>query len=427
MRVFWVLLASFVLLVAFLPKIASTSLGKPLFVRLLAKKTRSRIEVESLKFSWLGPQQFHNLTWNHDTATGTLEELSIAAPFWSFKGPFQLKNGTIDYKGGRVEHIEGHMVGKGLTLTGVTQQGHLALKGEIFSRKRFNLTIDAKQFPLAALDSQLDQVLGSVLDVSGTINFSQGRGNLDLNLSSPNFQTRLLGSIQNNALMLSEPLTASFRLTPEASALLLKDPRASFASETPITLRVDPKDFYYPLPFSLEKLKIHKATLDLGKVRCPNNPSLSMVMILLKADALARASEVTAWFSPVTFQIDQGLFEMGRMDCLLSNTIHLCGWGRVDLLKNRLQLTLGLPADTLRQAFAIKSVDDQYVLKIEVRGTCQEPEIVKGPAVAKIAALVAAGQLPKKGLLGELTDFFPKLKMDKDVPPAKRPFPWEKR
>ncbi len=422
--IFLPVLLLLLLFILFLPKIASTNLGKPLFVKALERKSQSRVEVESLHLSWLGPQDFRNVKWTHDTVTGTIEELKIQAPFWSFKGPFQLKNGDIDYKRGRVEKIEGLIEGNDVELSGITQQGHISVKGKLFSPSQFNVQIDVKQFPIAAISEPLDQALGPLLDLYGTVKLEQGRGMVDLLINGTNLKTHLIGNLTNYSLTLTQPLIATLRLTPALSALLLKDPSASFSSENWITCQIETKDFYFPRPYSLEKLKIGKGTLDLGKVKCQNDPSLGAIMTLLKADSL---NTMTAWFTPVTFQLDNGLLQIGRGDVLFSNAIHLCGWGSVDLIKNRLDLILGLPADTLQRAFGIHSVVDNYVLKIQVRGTIQEPDIVKGPAVAKIAALVAAGQLPKKGLLGELTDFFPKLKMDKDVPPPKRPFPWEKR
>lgn len=426
MRKWLIILPLFSLLflfLLFLPKIASTSLGKPLFVKALERKSEAQVQVESLSLSWMGPQDFHNIKWTHGQVTGTIEELKIEAPFWSFKGPFQLKNGMIDYKSGKIEQIQGQIEGNDVALTGVTQQGHISLKGKVYSKTEFNFAVDVKQFPIAAIDLRLEQALGPHLNCDGTIKLERGKGAIHFSIDATNLKTELIGALTNSSLTLTEPLIASLKLTPALSSLVLQDPHAAFASETAVTLRIEPKDFYFPLPFSLEKLKIGKAILDPGKIKCGNDLSLDIIMTLLKADSL----NLTAWFTPVALQLDRGHLQIGRMDVLFSNSIHLCSWGEIDLIKNKLDLILGLPADTLQQAFGIRSVVDNYVLKIQVRGTIQEPEIVKGPAVAKIAALVAAGQIPKKGLLGELTDFFPKVKMDKDVPPPKRPFPWEKR
>lgn len=355
-----------VLLVGFLPKIASTSLGKSIFIRVLEQKSQMHVEINSLKLSWFGPQIFQGVKFQKEAVNGFFEELRIRAPFWTFSGPFQLKNGEIAYQGGKVEKLEGQIEGNDFTLTGITLQGHISLKG----------------------------------------------------------------MITEHGMQLSEPLIARIRLTPEMSALLLKDANPLFvtgiSAENPVTLRIEPTDFFFPFPYSLEKLKVGKAILDLGKVRSQNGESLRTIIALLKAGSLPNASVMNIWFTPVSFQIDRGILRAGRLDALLADSIHICTWGNIDLLKDRLDMTLGLPADTLKKAFGIKNLPDNYVMKVGVQGTTGSPIIDKTAAAAKIAALIATSQIPKKGILGGLSDLFSK-KEEADVPKANRPFPWESR
>jgi len=414
------------LVVLFLPKIASTPIGKPLLVKAIEEKSGAKVEVGSLSLSWLGPQKFQEIRWTRDKLNGNLEEFQIDAPFWSFTGPFLLKNGTLIYKGNRVEQIEGKIVGNDLDLHGSIVQGHISLKGKVESKHQFDIQIDVKNFP--AID--FDDILGPSIDLKGSITRTKSQGSLDLNVSSANLKTHLIGLLTEDAFTITSPLLTTLRLTPQLSTLLLKDANPLFLTgieaQNPITLRIEPKDFSFPLPFSIEKLKVGKATLDLGKVRCQNGKSLSSLILLLKASRLADAKQMNAWFTPVSFQINHGILDAGRMDILLADSIHLCTWGKINLLKDRLDMILGLPADTLLQSFGIKNLPENYVLKVDVRGTTKEPEIVTGPAGAKIAALIAAGQIPKKGVFGGLADIFTKPQEDENVPPAQRPFPWEK-
>jgi hypothetical protein len=419
-----------VLIIAFLPQIASTSLGKPLFVKALEQKSQAQVEIGSLRLSWFGPQQFHNLQWTHEAASGTIEELEIEAPFWTFSGPFKLKNGSIAYKGGRVEKIEGKIVGNDFNLTGITMKGYIALQGQIYSKLHFHLKIDVKEFPLIVIDQQLDQLLGPTLDLNGTISLEHGKGSIDLTINADNLNTRVQGILTENSITLDKPLLAAIRLTPKVSALLLKDANPLFltgmSAENQINLRIEKEDFYFPLPYSLEKLRVGAATLDVGRVKCQNGESLQTIISILKAERLSDATQMNAWFAPVTFSIVNGILQAGRMDALLADSIHICTWGNIDIVRDQIDMFLGLPADTLQQSFGIKNLPPSYVLKIKIRGTTKKPEIVKGPAVAKIAALIAAGQIPKKGILGGLADLISTPKEEKDVPPAKRPFPWEK-
>lgn len=429
----WLIIAPVLLILAiaaFLPQIASTALGKPFFIKVLEQKTQAQIEIGSLQLSWFGPQRFRNLAWTHEAATGTVEELTLAAPFWTFSGPFNLKNGSIAYKEGRVENIEGKIVGNDFTLTGITMKGHIALQGQIYSKLHFHLQIDIKDLPLILIDQQLDQLLGPTLDLKGTVSLDHGKGTIDLTINADNLNTRVQGILTEHSIKLDQPLLAAIRLTPKMSALLLKDANPLFltgvSAENQINLRIEKDGFYFPLPYSLENLKVGQATLDVGKVECKNGESLQTIVAILKAEQLSDASQMNAWFAPVTFSMDKGLLQAGRMDALLADSIHVCTWGNIDLIRDQIDMFLGLPADTLQQSFGIKNLPSNYVLKIKIRGTTKEPEIVKGPAIAKIAALIAAGQIPKKGILGGLADLISIPKEEKDVPPAKRPFPWEK-
>ncbi len=418
------------LLLIFFPQIASTPLGKPFFARKIEEKSGADVEVGSLKFSWFGPQIFRDVKFQRNSMTGSFEELHILAPFWSFSGPFQLKNGQIAYQEGKIENIEGKIEDHNFSLTGVTFQGHLALTGQIYSNLHFYIQIDVEKFPLVVLDQRLDQLLGPTIDLFGYISMDQGKGLVDLTVESAHLKTQLKGILTPNGIALAEPLYASIHLTPEVSSLLLKKANPLFitglSAENPVTLQIETAGFFFPIPYSLESLKVGKATLDLGKIQAQNGPTLATIISLLKANLLSNASQMNIWFTPVTFQMDAGILKAGRLDALLADSIHICTWGNIDLLKDRLDMILGVPADTLKRAFGIKNLPENYVLKLDIKGTTQSPDINQGAAAAKIAALLATGQIPKKGIFGGIAEFFSR-KEDADIPLPKRPFPWEER
>jgi len=330
------IIAIFLLIIAlFLPQIASTSWGKPLFVKILEAKSRSKIEIGSLHLSWRGPQQFQQLTWTQRNASGAIEELDIRAPLWSFSGPFHLKNGSISIQG------------IGLILE------TLSLQGDILKKP-----------------------------------------------------------FREHAITLRDPLIAPFRLT-------------NIEAHHPLTLQIEPAGFSLPLPYAAEKLEVGRATLNLDKIRCKKGKSVTALFALLKATRLSKDNQMNVWCTPLSFHIHKGIVETERMDALLADSIHICTWGHIDLIKDQIDMVLGLPADTLQQFFGIKHLPKNYVLQIAIRGSIQEPEIVKGPALAKIAALIAAGQLSKKGLLGNLAKPLFSLPEEKEAPPPQHPFPWE--
>ena len=424
----WLIVLSLVLLTIFLPQIASIPLLRPIVVQALEKKSDVKVDVGSLQLSWFGPQIFRDMHFEKEDVTGSFEELRIAAPFWSFSGPFQLKRGSIAYQGGRIEKIEGQIEGNDFAVTGISLEGHLSLKGQIYSRLHFHIQIDIEKLPLILIDQRLDQLLGPTLDLYGTISMDQGRGDIDLKVTSANSKTEIKGLLTEEGIYLKEALKGSIRITPQLSSLLLKEanPRyiTSLSSENWVQIDIDPRGFFFPLPYSLEKLKVGDAKIDLGKIRSRNGPSLESILSLLKADKRPPATETDIWVSPFTVQLDEGILQMGRIEVLLANSIELCTWGKVDLVKEHLDMIIGLPKKTLKEAFGIKNLSENYVLKINLRGTTQSPDINKGALVAKVATLIAKDQINKNTVFGSLADLFSS-KEDSDIPPPNLPFPWQ--
>ncbi|HSX11296.1 MAG TPA: hypothetical protein VLF94_06260 [Chlamydiales bacterium] len=418
------LIALFALLTAFLPKIASTPPFNPLFVRILESRSPLHMHVDHLDLSWLGPQKFHQIQWTHDNATGSIEEFSIDAPFWSFRGPFQLKNGSLSYQNANVEKIEGQLIDNDFELTGVAQQGTLSLKGKIYSQFHFHIGVDIQNFPLLAIDPRLDQIFGPTLTLNGALQMESGKGRIDLNIASPNITTQLHGYLTEQAITLREPLAASIRLTPEICALFLKDANplflASLEASKPLSLRIAQDGLHFPLPFSLEHFLLN-GTLDLGQTRGQTGKALTTIIKFVKEEPTPHTN---LWFAPFAFRLHDGILEAGRMDALVADSIHICTWGHIDLMRDQIHMFLGIPAKTLRKFFGIRNLPEHYVLKIPIQGSTGHPEVVKGQAVARVAALVAGSQVSKRGYLGSLNDLFHPAE-EEDIPHAQHPFPWE--
>lgn len=417
------------LLILLLPQIASTPLGKPLFIQHIERETQAKVKVGSLKLSWFGPQRFNQIAWTRADVSGTIEELQIEAPFWSFKGPFLLKNGRAQYPGGEIENIQGKIEKNDFDLTGSATQGTLSVKGKVYSPERFHLDLDMKNFPAALLDPRLVPFSGPTLNLDGFITLEEGEGRTHLSLSSPSLQTQVRGDLKNRAFTLQDPLLISLHLTPELSAFLFPNEDSLFvtslAANHPVSLRIQPKGFSFPLPFSLSELQIEKGELDLGKVECKIGAPLSSLLSLL--ETIEVSSWVETWFTPIPFSLQSNTLQLGRFDLLIAQSIHLCAWGPLNLANSQLDLTAGIPADTLQRSFGIRNILPSYVLTLPVHGTLQHPHIVKKPAAAKIAALLATNQIPKKGIFGNLVELFSRPKEEQDIPPPNRPFPWEKQ
>lgn len=437
-----ILLGVFCAACFFFPKIASVGFGKKIVIKAFERRFHGTLQIDSLSLSWLGPQKIRGVKFSRQDLQGSLEELETPARLWSissqFNGPFFIHGGSVSFlDSNRIEQINGQILNHDFILSGITRQknqnGSISAQGKIFSQNQFDVTLNATNFPTAVLDSLLEtkgaviDLLGASFNLNGTI---ANPGKVDLNLISENGKANLKGILEADTLTLTDSLNASFLLSEGVSKKWMQDANplfvTSISSKNPILLRIFPQGFVCPLfPFSLAKLTIGQAILDLGQTKCRIGKSLASILSLLNAPTSSR--EINAWFTPLTFQLKGGWLRAGRMDALLADSIHICTWGDIDLLKSQLHMFLGLPADTLRQAFGIKNLSDTFVLKVPISGTTQDPDIEKGAAAAKIAAMVAGQKIPKKGeVFGGLVNQFIQIQEEKGIPPPNRPFPWER-
>ncbi len=434
-----------VLVIALLPKLASTSLGKPIFVKVFEAEIQGKVQIGSLHLSWLGPQRFQQLTFANPNIEGSIEELQQNVPLWSISSvrAFLLKNGSFSfpsYGDGTIDQVNGQIQGADFQLNGVTHQegssGHIAVNGKIYSKEHFEVQGDVTSFPVAALDqifnakNLLFQILGPHLNLKGSASMNHTIGAVDLDIAATNLTTAIHANFVENGMTLREPVSAVLQLTPALSEMLMSDINPLFLTgvegHNPIHLQVDSHGFFYPIPYAPEKLQ-GNGSLDMGKITCRNGKSLASIISLLKLNPLSKTREMNVWFTPLVFRVYKGIVHTDRMDALVADSIHICTWGYIDLGQDKVHINLGIPADTLQKTFKIKNLSDNYVLKVPIRGTTKEPDLEKGPAAAKIAAMIAASQIPKKGgVFGGLVNAYTQSKEDKNIPPAKHPFPWER-
>lgn len=447
-RILWMLgITLLAIVIFFLPQIASTSFGKSLFLSALKSRFGGEISIQRLQLSWLGPQHFEQIAFSKPEIAGTIGTLDSKVQLWNIAemdSSFEVQTGFISFPlhgGATIDNIRASFSGNTLSISGSTQGGAIAINGKIFSREDFDLHANLSKVPTAALNPWLSkmpqfkkaapQLLGDLFSLTGSLAYNQNEGFLTVDLSSSNLQTYCKATIAEDILTLNEPLTGTFRLNHSLSQTLLAQINPLFITgieaENPIVFRIGSKNFSCPLrSFSIGNLKIGQGMIDLGKIRCKNGKSLFAILSLLKSNRLSGSEEMEAWFTPLQFKVEKGELEADRMDALFADSIHLCTWGKIDLVHNLLDMYLGLPSDTLARSFGIQNLPRNYVLKIPIEGSPQNPEIGTKAAAAKIGALIAAQQIPKKGsIFGGLFNAFAGGREDESVPPPHRPFPWE--
>ncbi|MDP1608034.1 MAG: hypothetical protein Q8L98_01825 [Chlamydiales bacterium] len=439
------------LFLLFFPKIASTSFGKQLIIKAVEKKTDSQVQIQSLSLSWFGPQSFDHLHVQRKDIEASCEELKIYAPLWklkSTKGPFAITNGKAQFlqdSEALIEDVQATIEGIHFSAKGSSrlqnQRGSFTISGTLpdFPHS-FSLQGAASSIPSVFCDqllrtgSLLTEILGNSLSLKGSINAQQDLGTFDFELDAPQCQTKVSASFDKNTIRLRKTLSAAFTLTSSLSKRLTKEINPLFLTAIqanhPIYLQLFPENSSFPYaPFQLAKINLDKGSINMGKVIIQNGPSLQSLLQFLQNSPLQRTQTMEAWFTPLDFQIQNGVLQAGRLDLLLARSIHLCAWGKITLSNEKLRMYLGLPADTLASSFKIAHLPSDYVLKIPIHGTISDPELVTGPAIAKITALSASQNLPlpkPAKIFGKvLQQAIVEVKNDPDIPPAKRPFPWE--
>lgn len=443
------------ILIAAVPYFSSRPPFKSLFLNLVGAKLKGKVEVEKMELSWLGPQRFINVRLTSVDLDGTIETLSSKVPFWSLSSmdkSLNLVGGAFQIHAqgaptASVERVQAKISGPMIHATGITregdQTGELTIEGKAANPSVKNpdidLTLHATRMPTLFVDRLLDAkgflaaALGATFDCVAKAMIHDNKGVLDLNLRAESTEAIVNAAFDDESFTLRKPLSISFQLNPILSEKILKDVNPLFLtgvqSKTPVLLQISNQNFFFPRPFSLAKLRIDQGLLDMGQVRIQNGPSLASLVKLLKSSSLSNSKQMNAWFTPLAFSLKQGQLQTGRMDFLLANSIHLCTWGNVDLQNDQLYMTLGIPSDTLTSAFGLKNIPINYIMAIPIQGSTGEPELVTGPATAKIAALLASQNIPKKaGPFGGLVSLFAPAVLDDsaDAPPPKRPFPWER-
>lgn len=279
---------------------------------------------------------------------------------------------------------------------------------------------------------QLIAVLGHKLDANlkGEIK-ELNEGSFHGSIESPRLKSEVACLLKEGTLTLEKPITAEYTLTPEAGEVLLKDVNpllvTAARTESPIKLHIDSKDFHIPLkPFSLSTVSIKNIKVEPGILTCKNGGMLSLLVSLLKVNA-SSSDDIRLWFTPIYVEVKDGIVNCRRSDALLADAFPIATWGKIDLVKNRIDMMLGLSGTAIAKAFDIPKLDPGYMVQIPIHGTTQSPKIDKVLATTKITALkLQQHKSNTTSLIGGLLEVATTI-VEKDAPipaPTTQPFPW---
>lgn len=331
--------------------------------------------------------------------------------------------------------------------------GSLNFKGTLeptsdLSQLSCKVNFDVQQFPSRALDifarSQgrtdlpFTTTFGNLINATMSLDLNNFSGPVSLNLNTPQARASLTGTFANGVFIPNDTIHAQMKITTEFSRLLFKEINplnlSYMYSDAPITLEIPSNGVNLPIyPFTTSKITIPKAKIELGQITCRNEGNVGITLGLLQSKQ-EKNKDLVLWFAPVDLSIKQGITNIERTEILLANTHDICIWGNIDLTKKYVDMVLGLTASTLKKAFGIKNLPDNYVLTLPMKGPMNNVQINTKKATAKMALLLAwqkanvadaLGGTPGALLGGFLNKVATLPDSNANVPPAKRPFPWE--
>jgi len=459
--IFFIIICVF-LLIFLIPTIFLSPLGKKLLISSLEKKTHGTVQIQKVSFSWLGPQVIEKLHLSSPLLELSIEKFSADISIFSLPklrflnyqhllsldsnitisdlgcsfhpphmSPIIFANVNLHLKADKTPEL--HITGK--TFEKI-QEGSFTIHLMKKPPQNFDGEINCNHLPVIGLDKLLSlfsnqrpgaltALLGESLNFRGSFSFNNNQGPFSFYLDSSHAKALCNAYLDQSLLYLNKPFSASFYLTPDLTKWLSKKHpffSSIMQSKTPINLWIDPKHFTIPLHQpTLKKFSIPNATVDLGILEFHQSRNIDSTLQSLPG-LFHQNSISTIWFTPVDLSITDGQLKSDRMDFLINNSLHLCTWGKADLITKYVDMILGLPADALEKVLQIQNLPQNYVMQIPLRGTWPKIKLDKSMVATKLAALIAANQA--HGAVGGILGVISTLN-EKPAPPARRPFPWE--
>ncbi|WP_039376760.1 hypothetical protein [Parachlamydia acanthamoebae] len=296
--------------------------------------------------------------------------------------------------------------------------------------QKFSLPLFTKLVASEQLSKKIEALIGAEVSANISAKLENLQGPLNVSISGENGKLSLDGQLENGHLTLSNPLTVQVKATPEFGNEILEDILPPFSqvikSDEMLQIILDAKGFSLTLsPFDIKSVQIAKGTLVLGKMTFINNGIIRTLLTFLKGN---NNPEITAWFTPLYFSMQDGNLKLQRMDMLFAEHYPLALWGNVSIPKDKVDLVVGITKPAINHAFGIEDLSADYVMQIPITGTLDKANVNITQAAGKISALIARNQTNSTSqIVGTLLDVVSgKLNEEKVPPPTTTPFPWEK-
>lgn len=309
-------------------------------------------------------------------------------------------------------------------------KGRISLNGHLGKEASFALNMH--EAPLSELTAflapewkvhkKINALFGDRVNVAARHRGSDSL--ITLVIEGPNGKVAADGLLKDEMIYLNKPLEGEFTVTPLLGKKVLSDfvPifRSVVSSESPITVKIEPEDFTCPTKtFDWEKVNISKGVVNLGKTQFQKEREIRGLLDLLETES---EDTVQVWFTPTYFSMKEGVVHVDRFDMLFMQSYPLAAWGNVDMVKNRVKMTLGLTKEALTNAFRIDSLEDGFVMHLPIEGKLENASFNKSKAALSISNLIS-----KSDPLLDTLFTFSGLGKGKTPHPTTSPFPWNEK
>ncbi len=386
-------------------------------------------------------------------ATATIENLKLANPIQGSSFTLKLSSQPIQIKNlndGRtlsLQSINGNIHSANLadrvdfTLHEAQGLGILDITGVITETftdaPGLQLSLDAQNFPTAILaaafppekemEPKLYALLGSSFNADIKANVQKMNGPVQANIKGTNFDVNLNGQVRNTILTLSKPLVANLNLSKEVGDTILNTfvPLLNSANraEQPIRLTINPAGFQLALKdFSLINTQIPSGSVELNRIYFSKEGKLAQILNLLN---FKTGNEFSVWFTPLYFKMENGVFQLYRLDMLVADQYPIATWGSVNFLEDYVNMQVGLTGRSIVGSLGPLPLPRNYMLNLPLRGPVSNPRLDMTRVAAKLSSLAAMVTGPQGIIVGALIDLASGSMTDPVPEPTTKPLPWE--
>jgi hypothetical protein len=268
--------------------------------------------------------------------------------------------------------------------------GNGEIKEISLSMTELNIEAFSKVYPIPSLLEEKGMALfGKTINGRIAALLNRDSGPLKGDISGEHGILSFSGQMKNGVFTLKKPLKAFFDVTPLFAQKILSELIPVFLqaadSENRLALSIDQKGFSIPLvPFRPYFAKIDHGCLEMGKVsfkRCEEIASLIDFLEVPKADLIPVS------FSPIHFKLKSGVIQIEKTNISFLDQFQLSTVGKIDLVKDKVQMSLGVTAEALKKAFGVQGLSNDFVLQLPLKGHLSEAKVDSSKALIELSAL----------------------------------------